>query len=279
MLSARNLSRASVGLLTALALGPAANALTISGLTPVLGGSNTGQITTDNGNNRSQTTSAVATTQAPSAAPDTIGSFSEFITRYSMNVVADRTNSTASTTANMTSSYSITFTVNNPAGGSLRIDIDTLRVGALTSTDEAGSSTITLGAVTGQLDTVGQANLGLPSVGGTLSTTAINTAFSQSGSTLSIFTSALTSTYVLQFDFSSTVLSAQDAGAIRMGETGGISSTTADNYPGAGARVQANDGHFVTVRSTIISMPEPESGALVAFGLLGLALRGRRPRQ
>ena len=38
----------------------------------------------------------------------------------------------------------------------LQIDIDTLRVGALTSIvdDGAGNSTITLGAVTGQLDAV-----------------------------------------------------------------------------------------------------------------------------
>jgi len=57
--------------------------------------------------------------------------------------------------------------------------------------------------------------------GGTASSSAINTAFSQSG-TYSITTNALVSAYVLQFDFSSTAVSAQDGASIRMGLAGSL---------------------------------------------------------
>lgn len=93
---------------------------------------------------------------------------------------------------------------------------------------------------------------------------------------MTILTNAITSMYVLQFDWTSSVQSAQDGAAIRMGLQGGISTTTADDYPGVGSRTQSGDGHFVDVTATIISTPEPAAGALVAFGLLGLALRARR---
>lgn len=275
-MSLRNLAHGWCGVVAALALAPAAGALDITGLTIVKGGTNTADFTMDGSTNRTQTTSAVSTTLAPSAAPDTVGSFSEFITRYAMLVAADRTNTTVSTTADMISSYSITFTVDNPTGASLKIDIDTLRVGALTNvTDGAGNSVITLGAVTGQLDTVSQAGLGVSAV--SLNSAAdADTPFSQAGTTVTILTSAVTSTYVLQFDWTSSVQRAQDGAAIRMGLQGGLTTTTAEDYPGVGARTQSGDGHFVDVKATIISTPEPAAGALVAFGVLGLAIRARR---
>ena len=151
-------------------------------------------------------------------------------------------------------------------------------MGALTSiSDTAGNSTITLGAVTGQLDAVSQAELGLVAQGQTApaGTGDANTTVSQASTTLTIFTNAITSTYVLQFDWASSVESAQDGAAIRMGMAGGVTSTTADDYPGVGPRTQSDDGHFVDVTATIIAAPEPAAGALVAFGLLGLAMRER----
>jgi len=179
---------------------------------------------------------------------------------------------------NMVSSYSITFTVNNPTGSQVKIDIDTLRAGALTSVDDStGSSTITLGAVTGKLDAVTQAALALASAGGTASSSAINTAFNQTSTTLSILTTALTSSYTLQFDFSSSVVSAQDGGAIRMGTAGSL-AMTADDYPGAGSRTAANDGHFVTVKATIQAAPEPGTAGLLSLGLVALALRRAKSR-
>lgn len=51
---------------------------------------------------------------------------------------------------------------------------------------------------------------------------------------------------------------------------------TADDYPGAGPRTQTTDGHFVTVKATVIATaPEPETGGLFSFGVLLLALRCR----
>jgi len=255
-----------------------ADALSITGLAIVKGATNTLDSTTTTGQNFMDTRSAVSTTLAPVAALNTIGAYTEFTTRYAMIVAADRQNTTSNTTANMTSSYSITFTVNNPTGASLKIDINTLRAGALTNvTDSAGNSTITLGAVTGQVNAVTQAALGLSSVTLTSAASA-DTPFDQSSTTLTILTSAITSVYVLQFDFNglngSSVVSAQDAGAIRMGLAGGL-PTTADDYPGVGARTSSADGHKVDVKATIIATPEPETAGLLAIGPVALALRRR----
>jgi MYXO-CTERM domain-containing protein len=101
--------------------------------------------------------------------------------------------------------------------------------------------------------------------------------FSQSSSTLSITDTALSRTFTLNFTWTGSATSAKDEAAIRMGISGGLTGpTTADDYPGVGSRTIGGDGHFVTIGTTIIATPEPESGALVAFGLLGLALRARR---
>ena len=266
--------------LTAALFAARADALSITGLTIAKGLLNTVDNTMNTGQNFMQTTSAVSTVQAPVAAADTLGSFSEFLTRYAMLVAADRQNTSGNTLASMASSYSITFTVNNPTGATVQIDIDTLRVGALTNiTDSAGNSVITLGAVTGQVNAVTQAALALASVGLTTAADG-NTPFNQASTTLSITTNALISVYVLQFDWSSSANSVHDEGAIRMGMAGNVSSSAADDYPGVtfprDATQQSNDGHFVDVRATVISAaPEPASGGLVALGLVALALRAR----
>jgi hypothetical protein len=125
-----------------------ADALSIIGLTPAKNLTNTLDSTTDTGSNRMQSTSTVATTLAPVAAADTLGSFTEFITRYSMMVAADRTQTTGgANTVNMTSNYSITFTCQQSDARDRAVDIDTLRVGALTIvTDSTGNGTLNLGA-------------------------------------------------------------------------------------------------------------------------------------
>jgi len=263
--------------LLAALLAARADALSIVGLTPAKNVTNTLDSTTDTGSNRMQTTSAIATTLAPVAAADTLGSFTEFITRYSMMVAADRTQTTGgANTVNMTSNYSITFSVSNPTGATVRVDIDTLRVGALTIvTDSSGDATLTLGAITGTLNTVTQAGFGIAAQ--TLNNaSSANTAFSQNGTTVSVITNAVVTAYTLNFSFNSSAVSNYDGAAIRMGGTGGISSSTADDYPGTGSRTQSGDGHFVDVKATIIATaPEPDSGGLLALGLLAIALRAR----
>ena len=57
-----------------------------------------------------------------------------------------------------------------------------------------------------------------------------------------------------------------DEAALRMGLDSALSSFTADDYPGAGARTLGNDGIFVSA-----AVPEPAAEALLAAGLIGLA--------
>jgi hypothetical protein len=268
----------------ALAIAPTAGALNITNIIYVKNG--TGDSTVNTGQNHSDTRSTLGTVQAPVAAPDTFGSVTELIARYAMIVALDRQNTTGTATNTMNSSYSITFTVDNPAGETVQIDIDTLRIGALTNiTDSTGNSTITLGAIAGQLDSGSglAAEPGFTMSSATLTAAGnegdLNSAFNQTGaSTVTIVTNALTSTYILQFDYTSSVTSTWDEGAIRMGIAGNIATATADDYPGATfpRSPTTGDGHFVDVTATIISAPEPAPSALIGLGLVGLALRARR---
>ena len=154
-----------------------------------------------------------------------------------------------------------------------------MRAGALTIVgDSTGDATVALGAVAGTVDAVTNATLALATVDLPTSAVDANTPFSQSSSTLSITSSAVTHAYTLAFTWNGTSTSNNDEAAIRMGLAGTPAGVTADDYPGVGARTAANDGHRVTVTSTIISAPEPAPAALVALGLVALALRGRRAR-
>ena len=275
MAVSRILSRGWVGLTAALLLAPAAGALNITGLTPALDGTNTADGTTNTGNNHQQTTSTVNTPHPVERRTRSARSPSSS-TRYAMLVSADRDTGGGSTTTNMTSSYSITFTVDNPTGANLQIDIDTLRVGALTSISDTTESTITLNAITGQLDTVARQSLVLAAGRNRSGRGRRRQHAVQPGQhDLTILTNAVTSTYVLQFDWAST------AGAPRMEQRSGWAWRAPERPPpttirGSDRARQTDDGHFVNVRATIIAAPEPAAGALVAFGLLGLAIRARR---
>jgi hypothetical protein len=278
----RNWLLGGVGLVTALALAPAADALNITGLSITTNAGNTADSLVNTGNPRSQVDSNTAITTAPSGpVADTIGSALSFQTQYSWLVAADREGpGVATTTQNATADYSISFTVDNPTGANYQIDINTLRAGALTIADDdatgGATGTATLNAVTGSMNSVIDSALGLAAVGSLSQGTTGASAFSQSGGTFTITSSALSANYILNFTWTGTASSSKDEAAIRMGIQGGLTGSTADDYPGTGARTIGGDGHFVTVNTQIIGTPEPESAALVAFGLLGLALRRKR---
>jgi hypothetical protein len=278
----RNLLRGGVGLVTALALAPAANALNITGLSVTTNAGNTADQLTNTGNPRSQVDSNTAILTSPSGpVADTIGSALSFQTQYSWLVAADREGpGVATTTQNATADYSITFTVSNPTGATYQIDVNTLRVGALTIGDDdatgGATGTATLNAVTGSMNAVVDSALGLAGVGSFSQGTTGASAFSQSGSTFTITSSALSQSYTLNFNWTGTASSSKDEAAIRMGIQGGLTGATADDYPGTGGRTIGGDGHFVTVNTQIIATPEPAPAALIGFGLLGLALRARR---
>lgn len=265
-----------------LALASPASALQITGLSVALGGTNSANDLVTTGQNHGQTASAVSIVTAPGGpVPDTVGSTISFGTRFASLLAADRQNTTSNTARSATSNYSITFTVDNPTGGTYELTIDTLRIGALTHVDDAtgGNTSQTLGAVTGRVDAIVESNLALIAVGPSVQTATGSVTFNQSSSTLTISDTALSRTFVIDFDWTSSVSSATDEAAIRMGISGSVSSATADDYPGQGARTAANDGHFVNITATYTIVPEPETFALAMLGLVGLAASARRARR
>jgi len=252
--------------------GARAQALSISGIAIAPAAGNTANASGTNGANRFQiasATSIVGSTPGPVA--DLAGAALSFDTRYAALVAADREAGGGTTNANATASYTVTFTVNNPSGGSYRLDIGSSRIGALTLvTDSGGNATATLGAVSGTLNGVANASLALAAVGPVTSAASTDVPFSQATSTLSIFDSALTRTFTLAFTWTESTSSSRDEVAIRMGIAGALASTTADDYPVPG-RVASGDGHFVHVGLTLLTVPEPSTCLLLAGGLLLLA--------
>jgi hypothetical protein len=171
--------------------------------------------------------------------------------------------------------------VNHNLGGLWTVTVNTSRIGALTLVDDGnGGGTATLGAVTGTRTGTGvlTGSLGLAAVATLNGNNGGNTPFNQSGS--AVITGVGTGAnqiITLTFSFNASTTSTRqgnngDEAAVRMGIAGNATSYTAGNYPGVGARTLATDGNFVTV--TLV--PEPASAALMAIGLIGLAMFGRR---
>jgi hypothetical protein len=279
MALSRSLSRSWLGFATALLIAPAAGALDITGLSITATGTNTANVLQNTGSNPTQIASATSIVIAPSGpVADTIGSSLSFQTRYASSLTGDRNAGAGTFTQNQTSDYTITFTVDNPTGATYQVSIDTLRVGALTLIDDSGGNgSATLGALTGSVDSIVNGSLALAALGPIASATSGTTTFSQSGTTVTISDNALSRTFTLAFNWADSVTSAQDEASIRMGVDGGVTSATADNYSLDG-RTLSGDGHFVSVTTQIVSAPEPAPVALVALGLVALALRGRRAR-
>jgi hypothetical protein len=282
MLSVGNLARGWVGLAAALSLAPAAGALDITNLTMTINAGNTVDTLVNTGNSRSDIESDTNVPTAPSGpVADTIGSAIPFQTRYSWLVAADRDSAGSAFGPTANADYSISFTIDNPTGATYQVDIQTLRIGAFTNVDDevGGTGTGTLGAMTGYLDGVVNGTLALATLNSSSGST-VSTAINQSGTTLTFTDNALTRTITLRFTWNGTASSNHDENAIRMGQTGGITGVTADDYPGAGglARTQSGDGHLVNVTTAIISTPEPAPAALIGLGLVGLAILGRGRR-
>ena len=262
--------------LAMLLAGPA-SALQITGISVAPTGANTANSLVNNGANRSQVASSTSVlSSSPGPVADVNGASVGFGSRYAFLLAADREAGGGSTSRSATSAYTVTFTVNNPTGALYQLAIDTSRVGALTLVDDgSGTASANLGAMVAQIDAVVNTGLGLASLGIGPTSGGAYTPFSQSSST-TLLETATSRTYVLTFTSSSSVTSAREEAAIRMGLAGALSSTTADDYPGIGGRSLAGDGHTVSVNATII--PEPPRGLLGLFGAaLALGFRGRSP--
>jgi len=261
--------RASLALLAACALfGAPASASTISGLTLSNGSTN---VFDDVGANASVGQSSLSTPVSGALG---------FQVRYGAVVGADAGGGgSASFTQNFSGSFTITFSVTETASAAWVARVDVLRNGAMTIvSDGGGSGSVTLSALnvahSGAGTLVG--SLGLGAVG-TLSnaaaeTTSPNQGFSQASSATITGTGtggAQVVTLVFTFTGSATTTvqgNQGDEAALRMGLDSALTSFTADNYPGAGARTLGNDGIFFSA-----SVPEPAAEALLALGLLGLA--------
>lgn len=263
----------------ALALAQSAGALQITGLTVFKNAGNSGDLFDDVGSEASQVTSTVAIQSSSATA---------FSTRYAATVDSDAgTTGAVTNIVTLNVDYTITFTVSDAAGHAWEIDVDTRRRGARTAeSDGIGQSAFSLTAVVGSLTgsgTISAGSLALAAIARSQQSNDSNIPFNQT-STATI-SGVGNGTVTLRFTFSATAESlvqgngsnAQgDEAAIRMGIDSTLSSFTAGDYPGVGARVMANDGHLVDATITDLGLiPEPSTGLLLAAGLAGVAIHRR----
>lgn len=264
---------AALALMLVLAV-PAAQAATISSVSVALNGANSANLYND-----APTISQIRLSAASVLASDA----TSFDTRYALVVGTDIGNA-ATLTVNHVASYTITFSVAALPVEVWQVDVLSSWAGALTLVNDAsGPATVTLSAVTGTHGGAGSLTSGTLSLADVADLTGNgggNTAFAESQNGVVVGTGAGTVTLTFTWAASSTSTRGPgpgsnrgDEGALRMGTDTAMSSYTADNYPGIGGRVLANDGHFVSATLTTL-VPEPPPLALVLVGLG--ALLGRR---
>jgi hypothetical protein len=211
-----------------------------------------------------------------------------FTARYAAVVSEDGGQTTS---RNYTGNFTVSFQVNALPGEWWGVILDVSRIGAMTIVDDgSGNATVTMGAMTGTRGGAGSLSSGsldLAALANTTNsaaqTTSPNIPFSQTtNAMISGFGTGGAQLVTLTFAFTASATTTRQSGggqpagdeaALRMGMDSGLSNFTADNYPSAAA--MGNDGIFVN--ATLI--PEPETAALLSFGLGGLALLGRDRRR
>lgn len=287
----------------ALLLASPAGALTISGVSIATTGANTANNkTTTLGSNLFGETggylenlSATSVTNAGGSTADVVNNTVTAGTRYASMLAVD-TGQNEARNRTATSAYTITFTVTGLPNVIYDVVIDTSRLGAVTRIDDTNTNRqgiASVGAVTGTLNAVGNASLGLAAAANYNATESVNSnvaTINQSNSLL-LTNQTGVNVYTLTFTWSSTVndpvataVTGNDEIAVRLGlagttsdGSGGADRTSADNYPGTGARTAANDGHFVNVTAKVTAVvPEPGTLSLLGLGLAGLSFAGRK---
>jgi hypothetical protein len=202
-----------------------------------------------------------------------------FQTKFQESVATDCETTLGSVSANLNTDYTVSFTVNCPAGSTYQLAVSTSLNGAFTINrdnydgcdapffGDTGDSTADVSAVTGT-QTGGifaSGSLSLTDPGALISAPDANAPFTRSASALITGTATgAAMPHTLRFTWGATCSSQGDATdtgsecAVRLGRDSavapnGISSCMdADDYPGVGARDAALDGHLVTVNATCI---------------------------
>lgn len=285
--------RRRVALLTALAIcaaGPAqAVSIQLTGVSLTLNAANTANQTASSAGNLTSINQPDGGGSNPYGATGVIdaggldsdaqiGNTLDAATRYASAVWAD-----GSVTRNMTSSYRITFSVNADPGVLYDLMLSHDLEGVL-QTDSPGL----LNGCGGCAASVSNVTATVISNGGGVVGGSLvqNTALSIGGDTESNVTAApalLTitglsgnQTFVIDFSWTaSAATGASDDAAARFGlqpNGGAFYGNPSLSGPG--------DGHFVNIQTTVTMIPEPETFALFALGLAGLAWgsRAREPR-
>ena len=278
----------------ALALGLAspANAISISVDSLVFGASNTPDFMNGAANNttKQENRSSLQVLDAGGVAADLLGSSVSASTRYAQLVMADRDNN-GPASRSATAHYHLTFTVDAPLGIVYDLEIDTLRLGALTSGDDStlGTANVVLGAVNGIYSGPGAPVGGLNMLGQSFfdQFTPRNDSINQSNS-LTIAGLSGPQVITLTFDWNASASSngttgtfgwPGDEAAMRLGISTSYTGAAAATYPGPGSRNAAGDGHFVNISATIVEVPEPSTYVLAGLSVLSfgaVALRRRR---
>ena len=178
-----------------------------------------------------------------------------FTTRYISLVTVDGDGAGASAgVESISSDYQIDFTATAP--GAYTLTVSTSLSGDMNLVNDGGSATADFGQVTstetGGTVTGGSLDMADPGIiggsgGGSsgMSDTANATIFGVSN--------GAAMPHNVHFVFTQIVTTSANGGdeaAIRLGATSSIGTETAGDYPGSPARVQANDGHVVTVTIT-----------------------------
>jgi len=213
---------------------------------------------------------------------DTAGNSVSAGTRYTQYAWAD--NFSGVTTHQPTSDYSVVLDIASAAGTFYDLEIDTTRLGALTLYEDCcWSSTVfssaSIGEVTAEVGGSIESALSMSEV--SINGSPLNQEINQASS----FTLAgLEGDFqlVLDFEWTSEVWSNNDEGALRLGLWNSATGVSANDYPGPDSRPMADDGHFVDVTATVVSVtapiPEPSTALLLALGLCGLSATRARKR-
>jgi hypothetical protein len=276
----RNLARFALAIAALFALLNEAKAIQITINSISKNAGETANYSQNNSTNAGEWQSATSILSAGGSAPDVINNTVSGSTRYASVLGSDSNAANFGARGDSaTTNYQVTFTVTptNPLS-TYSLQIDTRRLGALVNRDEGSASgSETISGVTGTLSSPVTGTLNLPALATQSSNATVVTNINQSAS--AFVTGPLSGVQVFTLNFTWTqstnsgnnVLNGGDEAVVLLGLPGTAALFGAsDDYPGTSGRTQANDGHFVTVTATVLSVPEPSTLVMAAMGVVGL---------